>query len=282
MVGALRDWDEWVGEAPRSYEWAPGSARSRGLANARTALWEGRYPRWPSAATVVRHFGRWSLALGAAGLPAARTIAPGAGRARRIEAAQRMARGGVRTAEIAAVLDVSPRTVRSYLGAGRCRDCGDPVVTDVARCPRCAARRARRPWATRAEVVAAIHAWVRETGAPPRQQDWVPTDDRDRRWAREYPRWPSWMTVRTLFGSWGAALRAAGYAPNRERWTPERIAAALREFAREKGRAPIASDLTHDCGLPARPTIARYFGSLAAAREAAGLEAGRRRRVRAV
>jgi hypothetical protein len=85
------------------------------------------------------------------------------------------------------------------------------------------------------------------------------------------------MTVRTLFGSWGAALRAAGYPPNRERWTPERIAAALREFAREEGRAPIASDLRHDCGLPARPTIARYFGSLAAAREAAGLEAGRRR-----
>jgi hypothetical protein len=277
VLQALRDWNDQLGDPPRSYEWAPASARSRGLSNARTVLWEQRYPRWPSATTVARYFGRWSLALEAAGLPL-RAIAPGTGRAQRIEMAQQMARLGSRTATIAAALDVSPRTVRSYLCAGRCRDCGDPVVTDAARCPRCAARKAIKPWATHAEVLAAIRTWTQETGAPPRHQDWVPTDDHERKWAREHPRWPSSMTVRTHFGSWGAALQAAGFPPYRERWTPEGIEAALRRFAREEDRPPTSDDLSYGHHrLPARQTVDQHFGSFAAALESAGFEPQRRR-----
>jgi len=124
--------------------------------------------------------------------------------------------------------------------------------------------------------------WTRETGAPPRQQDWVPSDDRDRKWAREHPRWPSYMTVRTHFGSWAAALQAAGYSPYRERWTREGIVAALRRFARDEGRPPRSQDLSYGHRrLPARWTIDQRFGSFAAGLESAGFEPQRRRWTRA-
>lgn len=262
VVEALQDWTRLVGSPPRSYEWAPASARVLGRESPLSRLWAASHPRWPSTATVVRHFESWNGALSAAGLPLRRPPpAPAAGRAERIELAMRLARTRLTGAEIAAILDVSPRTVRAYLAAGRCVECGTYVVTAAERCPPCAARRARPPERTREEVVAAIRAWARETGRPPRQADW-PSSDGDG--------WPSYMTVTTHFGSWRTALEAAGLRANRRRWTHEEIAEALRRWTREHGRPPRQQDLVYGAsGLPAPHTIRRRFGSYAAALDVA-------------
>lgn len=274
VVAALQEWTAFVGSPPRSYEWAPASAASRGLASPRVRLWAEQYPRWPSTTTVIAYFGRWSLALEAAGLSAHRRVAAGAEREQRILAAQRMAHAQLTVATIAGVLDVAPRTVRDYLRAGSCADCGTPVVT-AARCPRCTARRANPPRADRAEVLAAIREWVKATGAPPRVEDWTPTSDPRRRWAREYPRWPSFMTVRTHFGSWPAALAAAGCTPNRVRWSREAIVVALGRLAAESGAVPDERALRGP-GVPSPGTVRRHFGSHANALAAAGLRPPRR------
>src|SRR4051794_20444435 len=146
VITALQDWTRLIGSPPRSYEWAPASARVLGRESPLSRLWAAWHPRWPSTATVVRHLGGWNSALAAAGLPLRRPpVAGAAGRAARVELAQRLGAGGMGSAEIAAILDVSARTVRAYLGAGRCVECGMYVVTAAERCPRCAARHARPP-----------------------------------------------------------------------------------------------------------------------------------------
>jgi hypothetical protein len=262
IVEALHDWTRLVGSPPRSYEWAPASARVLGRESPLSRLWATSHPRWPSTATVVRRFGRWNSALSAAGLPLRRPpTAPAAGRAERIELAQRLARGRLGSAEIAAILDVSSRTVRAYLGAGRCAECGAYVVTGAERCPPCAARHARPPERTRAEVIEAIRSWTAETGRPPRQADWPSVNG---------ARWPSYMTVTTHFGTWRAGLEAAGFRANRRLWSSEEIVEALRRYTREHGRPPRQQDLVYGAtGMPAPHTIRRRFGSYAAALEAA-------------
>jgi hypothetical protein len=262
IVEALHDWTRLVGSPPRSYEWAPASARVLGRESPLSRLWATSHPRWPSTATVVRRFGSWNSALSAAGLPLRRPpFVRAAGRAERVALAQRLARGRLRSAEIAAILDVSPRTVRAYLGATRCVECGTYVVTAAERCPLCAARHARPPARSREEVLDAIAAWTRERGRPPTQVDWPSANG---------ARWPSYMTVTTHFGSWRAALEAAGLRANRRLWSNEEIVEALRSYTREHGRPPRQRDLVYGAtGMPAPHTIRRHFGSYAAAVEAA-------------
>jgi hypothetical protein len=270
VVQALRDWTQLVGSPPRSYEWAPASARVLGREGPMSRLWAARHPRWPSTATVVRHFGGWNRALSAAGLPMRRPpVVPASGRAKRIELAQRLG-ASMSTSEIAAVLDVSPRTVRAYLVAGRCADCGTYVVTSAERCPRCAARLARPPERSREAVLGAIREWTRETGRPPTQADWTPSEDH---------RWPSYMTVTTHFGTWRKALEAAGFRANRRLWSRAEIVEALQRWAVENGRPPLQRELAYGAeGMPTIKTIRSRFGSYAAALAQAGVKGGRRPR----
>jgi HNH endonuclease len=276
ILAALRDWFVTFGETPLSYEWSPRSAELLGLPMAGARRWMRGYPRWPSTATVCRHFSLWAAAVRAANLPPARAVAPGRGLAERVEAARRLSVAGYGTAEIAALLEISARTVRGYLTAGSCRDCGGPAVT-TDRCPRCAARRASQPRWTREQVIRAVRAWVREESRAPTSGDWTPTNDATRKWGREYPRWPSYMTVSTWFGSWREGLDAAGVRPRRRRWGPDAITVALREFAAVHGRAPTSADLQHDEELPSPGTVRAHCGSLQAALDAANLRVQRRR-----
>jgi hypothetical protein len=71
-----------------------------------------------------------------------------------------------------------------------------------------------RSW-KRESIVAALRAWVEETGAAPRRSDWSGerpgrAGDAQRKWMREHPRWPSSSCVATHFGSWSKALTTAG------------------------------------------------------------------------
>jgi hypothetical protein len=275
ILAALRDWFETFGETPLSYEWSPKGAELLGLPRSRGAEWVRRYPRWPSTATVCKHFGSWAAAVRAAGLPPARHVTRRRGLEERVDAVRRLTAQGYGTAEIAALLEVSPRTVRNYRRAGACRDCGTVTVASD-RCPRCAGRRARPPDWTRAEVLRAVRAWVREEGRVPTSADWTPTTDLTRKWAREYPRWPSYVTVQTSFGSWREGLEAAGCRPRRRRWNREAIISSLRELAVTTGRVPTQADLERREELPSPATVRAHFGSLEAARKAARLS-GRRR-----
>lgn len=276
VVAALRDWFQTFGETPRSYEWSPRTAELLGLPTDRSEEWERRYPRWPSATTVFTRYGSWTSAVRAAGLPPARAIAPRRGLAERVEATRRLSESGLGTAEVAALLEISPRTARGYLRAGSCRDCG-MVAISAERCPRCAARRANRPEWTRGRVLAAMRSWFDEEGSAPTTADWTPTADPNRRWAREYPRWPSYETVRTLYGTWRRGIEAAGLTPHRRRWRADEVVAAVRGFATRHGRPPTQTDLESSGELPSPATVRARFGSIPAAIEEAGLGVRRRR-----
>jgi YD repeat-containing protein len=61
----------------------------------------------------------------------------------RVRTAQRLSAEGVAVLEIAALLEVKPRTVSQYLRARSCPACGGPMVNQRSRhCQRCAAQRA--------------------------------------------------------------------------------------------------------------------------------------------
>ena len=52
-------------------------------------------------------------------------------------------------------------------------------------------------------IIAAIRAWVQKTGSVPKMREW--------RWAQ--PPFPGSTSVAYYFGTWSAAIRAAGYTP---------------------------------------------------------------------
>lgn len=107
----------------------------------------------------------------------------------------------------------------------------------------------RRDRYTHDEIIAAILRWADTHGEAPRQTDWNPA--MLRRYARrmavkavghlgriaEYDSgdWPSEQTVRKYFGSWNAALAAAGF----------------HDELRSSGRQPRESDLTFVPGVGA-------------------------------
>jgi hypothetical protein len=272
ILAAVVGWTAETGEPPRSYEWSPGTARSLGLYTERAARWEREWPRWPATDTLRYHFGRFSQALEAAGL-SARPLVFELSLPERVEAARRLADAGEPTAVIADHLGVHPATVRGYLRARSCRACGTAVVSGGELCLRCALERRReRAW-TQTEIVEALRAWTAEIGVPPTTSEWESGERASLKWKAERDRWPSAQLVRSRFGSWDTALRAAGY---RARWrghTPDELIAALSREADRLGRPPTQHEWA--TGSPHRPnatSVARAFGSWAAGLRAAGLE----------
>ena len=270
IVEALRAWNDELGRAPRSYDWSPAVARAGGFSLAGAEKWEREHPRWPHHALVRSRLGSWRGALQTAGLagPGPLEIA----RRERVEIAQRL-EGRLWAAELADVLGVVPRTVRSYWRAGTCSRCGGPQICAQARscadCIPCVAL--RRPSA--AAIVRALRRWTRETGAPPRLSDWR---DRGGKWEREYPAWPSAGDVQARLGNWPHALRTAGLRPHRRAWTRDEILVALRAWAEQHGRAPRQDEwLAAGHEHPPASTVGNVFGSWSAALRAGGLTPAR-------
>lgn len=87
---------------------------------------------------------------------------------------------------------------------------------------------------------------------------------------------PSPLTFRDRFGSWTSAIKAAGLEPNvgpgRSRFTDEELIAAIRRFAQELGRSPLAKELAARDGAPSPHTYVYRFGSWTTALERAGLK----------
>ena len=107
-----------------------------------------------------------------------------------------------------------------------------------------------RRW-NRETIIAALRAWVAETGCAPRRQDWCgerPAEaaTAQRKWMLEHPRWPSSSCVRRHFGSWSAALEAAVLPARKltfESSVAERVHAARRLAATGMGPRAIAAEL---------------------------------------
>jgi hypothetical protein len=133
----------------------------------------------------------------------------------------------------------SDRCRKRTLYSQPCLDCGKPTNgsdgrRDEPRCLRCAAVKAgaeKTIW-TRDAILAAIHAWADVYGEPPAAPDWRPNnarnqlhdDARARRFEDANGRW-SWAdTAIREFGSWNAAIAAAGYEPRPSHGGGENVA----------------------------------------------------------
>ena len=271
IVAAMRSWTECNGRPPRSYEWAPATGRASGLLPAGPARWELEYPRWPSTGTAADRFGSWCNALRAAGLPA-RIPQHDLPLPERILAARRLAVDGHALGAIADTLGVAKSTVHGYLNGSDCPDCGGPLVRGAA-CRSCIPR--RRPSWMRDDVLAALRRWHVRFGRAPASGEWGWTAGPRSTWVAEFPRWPSAANAQTHFGSWNAAIAAAGIAPRRRpTWTHDDIVAALQTWATNHGRPPGYADFRRETDRSRWPdpkTVAARFGSWRAALEASTL-----------
>ncbi len=119
----------------------------------------------------------------------------------------------------------------------------------------------RRRW-TREQVLTALRADAERQGRTPTSKQW------ERRPATR----PGYNAVRKHFGSWNAAIEAAGLVPEDPKWTRDTVLHALRELERELGRQPTSGD------LPLRQmVIKRTLGSWAAACDELGWKTRTRR-----
>ena len=182
---------------PRRNDW---SGERPGEAGVAQRKWMREHPRWPSSSCVAAHFGSWSAALDAAGLPV-RKLTFETSVADRVHTAAPAGRRGhdrSRDRPIARCLAVE----RPQLPSGPALPgCGGPVTNPSAeRCAACAASRptVSRVW-TRAEVRTAIRDWRPSTGARPRTVTGRPLARDPGRWEAESPRWPSAAVVCDLY-----------------------------------------------------------------------------------
>ncbi len=218
VVRALKRWTDEVGRAPRSFERAPTTGRAMGMLGPEPCRWEIEWPAWPSTATVASYFGSWCKALRAAGLPA-RIPERDLPLRERVEVARRLRAQGLTQAVIADALQVSRLTVRCYLAAEPCPNCGRPITTVLLgrkpeSCQRCAARENKAPEFTADQVLEALRRWAAETGSAPRRDDWELRPRRGQqpnaKWMAERGRWPSAAQVATHFGTFERGVRRAG------------------------------------------------------------------------
>jgi hypothetical protein len=90
----------------------------------------------------------------------------------------------------------------------------------------------------------------------------------------EFPRWPAAYQVQQLFGSWSAAVAAAGVDAAPRLWSQKEVIDVAQQWARLHGRAPRCVEWRRVAGDASRPTdalVIELFGSWNAMLAAAGL-----------
>jgi hypothetical protein len=122
---------------------------------------------------------------------------------------------------------------------------------------------------TRDAIVSAIRDWAADNGRQPKRTDWTH--------AGAKPDHPNGMTVVREFGSWNAAIEAAGFVPVRRgrasrEWTQDNIVEAIQAWAEKYGQAPTVRAWSGSTpSHPSQSTVVRSFGSWSAAMHAAGV-----------
>ena len=282
VIERCQAWARETGAPPSYYDWGPQArALAAGASASLAGKWEREHPHWPSTGVVYRHLRSWREMLSLAGFPAPPVIQMPF--AERVREALRLRADGLRWTDIGELLGVSPDTARRYIHAHDCERCGEPILAaGVPRCRLCA-NTSRSRWGepfTEREIIDAIRAWQRLEGRPPAQADWHPSDHGGvPRWEHECPRWPPATQVTRRFGSWNAALQAAGFdRPRPPAVSDQQIRNALKAYHRQHGTSP-TRPAWERLGLPPNSrTIEARFGSWNAALAAAGLPPNRIRR----
>ena len=271
VIDACREWAAQTGAPPTRDAWSPPEKLGPGARPVLDSKWEREHPAWPSTAVVYRHVGSFRELLLAAGFEAPEPITIAF--AERVATARRLRAEGLRWAEIADLLGVSVNTARRYPNAHDCADCCTPILAPHARlCLSCVARN-RTQWGrvfTRAEIVAAIQRWAGLEGRAPATVDWRPADRGGHpRWEQDCPRFPPPSHVFQQFGSWNAALQAAGFDRPRPRaFSDQEILRALRTWAQAHELVPLSTEWD---ASPHADVIASRFGTWNAALSTAGL-----------
>lgn len=190
--------------------------------------------------------------------------------------------------------DGSKQRARRDGYAGVCVDCGTATQSDGTsqaspRCPDCAAA-ASIVW-TAEKCVEAIQEFARRYGAPPTIADLAPAlarqagkrcgaekaaryEEKALRFERDGC-WPWGHTLTAKFGSFQAALRAAGFEPNARqvRWSRDLIVALMHDWELEHGAPPTYNEwLRIDPEWPCVSVCAHHFGNWGNALEAAGYQ----------
>lgn len=249
ILQRLGEWEQQTGGAPRSIDWAIGAS---GPAN----RYERDFPYWPPASSAVAIFGSWRAGLAAAGLRA-HTREPWT-RQDILAAVQEVARELGRP-PTSAVASSDPRLPTAQV-ATRYFETWNATL----RAARLKPNRVHPDERDDASIIAALQAFAAEHGRAPTGDEFNATQGA-----------PAKNTVTRHFGSWNAALDAAGIArlARRVRWDQAAIITALQSFAGEHGRAPQARDFAgcQDGRWPSHSTVAAAFGSWTAGLRAAGL-----------
>ena len=160
----------------------------------------------------------------------------------------------------------------------RCASDGHPVSDTASRCfgswvnfiAACGLEpRERATVWTRAAIIDALQRWAAEHGrTPAKTRDWkCGTADH-----------PASLTVDRAFGSWNAAIVAAGLAPNlpfrASRYVPDQIAGMMLDWLLREGEWPTKSKwdnvLRNDADIPSSQTVEKVCGSWNEARRLAG------------
>jgi hypothetical protein len=148
-----------------------------------------------------------------------------------------------------------------------------PVVDH--RCAHCGSVKSRISVWTPGAILRAIHKWAVDHGEPPRLLDW----------ANAAPDHPANTTVRDMFGSWGAAVRAAGYKTYASGgpafWSREAMINTVLDEITLTGRVPRANEWRVAAShRPAGSTVKNAFGSWNEFLLAAGVRPDRIRRAK--
>lgn len=120
---------------------------------------------------------------------------------------------------------------------------------------------------TRERIIAALQEDAERRGHSPRRLEWRRSDPQGRH--------PGEKVVFGVFGTWRAALEAAGLtpAPRASVWSRDSIIAAFHRFEREHGRQPSATDWSRaSLHYPSTTTVQDHFGSWSAGVRAAGFQ----------
>jgi len=141
-----------------------------------------------------------------------------------------------------------------------CRSCGEPTRSYQARlCDACRPEhqsgvgldlwvdRHGEPHWTHERIIALIRRWARQRKRPPAQHEWRKRDGE----------WPTAETVRDLFGTWNAAIAAAGLTP-REPGKRRSFKGRKRCRNGHPWKPLLRSDGYEECSECAREKVRRY------------------------
>lgn len=120
---------------------------------------------------------------------------------------------------------------------------------------------------TEEAIIEAIQEWTAEHGRPPAMREW----------RSGVPGFPTAVTVRSRFGTFDAARRAAGVvflrANQAGEWTRQDILDAIFRWRFEHGELPRSQEWAVSVdGFPTEWWVRKYFGTWNAAIVAAGYE----------